>query len=110
MQIQQTLLQHRFVQHGFDYTHENKCEEVFAEHGKFNKMWSDFQELTNTKLEVLMVSNEINDDNAEEEEPAKPTLTAKAISNFLRKADKLAEMGVNMDPITERSFEFKRTC
>jgi hypothetical protein len=31
-QIQQTLLQHG----GFDYAHENKCEQLFDESGKFD--------------------------------------------------------------------------
>jgi hypothetical protein len=47
-------------------------------------------------------------DDTDEEEPDTPTLTAKAVLDFKRKADMLAEMGVDMDPIMERSLRFDR--
>jgi hypothetical protein len=34
-------------------------------------------------------------------------LTAKAVRDFLHRVYELAEMGVDMDPIMERSFTFK---
>jgi hypothetical protein len=49
---------------------------------------------------MLKASTEIDD--AEKEGPAKPE------SCFIHKADELAEMGVDMDPLTEGSYKFKR--
>lgn len=55
---------------------------------------------------MLIASSGIDDD-AEEEEPDKPMLAAKAVSSFIHKADKLTEIDVNMDLLMERSFKFK---
>lgn len=40
--------------------------------------------------------------------PSKPMLPAKAVSSFIHKIDKLAQMDVNMDLLMVRSFKFKR--
>jgi hypothetical protein len=45
---------------------------------------------------MLIASSDIDDD-AKEEEPAMPVLAVKAVSSFIHKADKLAEMDVNID-------------
>lgn len=48
------------------------------------------------------------DDDAEDKEPNKPMLPAKAVSSLIHKIDKLAEMDVNIDLLMVRSFKFKR--
>jgi hypothetical protein len=82
---------------GSDDMRKDKVNELLESH---------FQELMNEGHEVLRASNEIDvDDDAKEEEPAEPMLTRKAISDFLHKADALAEVGVGMDPILERNLK-----
>jgi hypothetical protein len=43
----------------------------------------------------MIASNKIDNDAEKEEEPATPTLTVKAMSDFLHKANKMAKMGVD---------------
>jgi hypothetical protein len=68
-------------------------------------MESHYKELVNEEPEqIISFQDSENDDDAEEDESAKPILITKAVSDFLCKVDKLAEIGVDMDPIMERSL------
>jgi hypothetical protein len=47
---------------------KNNFEKVFAERRKFGHTQSDFQVVTNEKLEAQTASNEADDDDEDEEE------------------------------------------
>jgi hypothetical protein len=55
-----------------------------------------------------MKRDDDNDDEGGEEEPAKPMLAAEVVSEFQRKADRKAEISVDVGPTVDRSVQFRR--